>query len=398
MKLTVKNTESLKLPIGTPGKPGDHIEWDDDIPGFGIRSRSGGSRTWIFQYKLGDRQRRMKLGKYPAISAPAAREQAAKLHGKVTNGHDPAGDKAESKARSGDTFERCLKLYLERRRDDPKLRPVSYREIERHLDRNLKGLHGIRIDKIDRRAIALELANFGKGKPTQANRTRASLVKFLNWCAGEGFIDANPAMFTNKNPERPRERVLKDGELRTIWRALPDGDFGHIVKLLMLSGQRAREIGSLRWDEIDLERVIITLPPARTKNRRWHTIPISDPARAILEARPRSSRAFVFGSGQGGFSGWSKAKSQLDQKVKIAPWVVHDLRRAVSTGMNEIGIEPHVVEAVLNHISCSRGGVAGRYNKAEYEAQKTTALARWAEHLTAVVEGRKSNVTQLKRA
>jgi integrase len=397
VKLTVNATADLKLPAGKR----DHIEFDTDIAGFGIRLRDGGGkRAWVFQYKTGSRQRRMTFGTYPAMSVPKARERAAELHAEVKLGGDPAGAKAESQARSGETFEACMRLYLERRRNEGKLRSSSYGEIERHLTRNLKALHSLRIDKVDRRAIALELGRLTTAiGPVQANRTRGSLVKFMNWSAGEGFIDANPATFTNKNPEQPRDRVLVDAELRTIWLALPDGDFGDIIKLLALTGQRKREISDLRWDEVDLDRGIITLPPPRTKNGRWHTIPLSAPAAAILKARTRhADRHLIFGLGHRGFSGWTKAKLQLDEAVKLSAFTIHDLRRAVATGMNEIGVQPHIVEAILNHVSGSKSGVAGRYNRAAYEAEKTTALARWAEHLIAVVEGSESNVAPLKRA
>ena len=345
----------------------------------------------------------MVIGKATALALDRARALAAQLHAKVKLGSDPAGDKAESQARSGETFEACMKLYLERRRNEPKLRSSTYREIERHLVRNLKALHGLRIDKVDRRAIAIELARLTtETGPVQANRTRGSLVKFLNWCAGEGFIDANPATFTNKNPERGRDRVLTDAELRKIWSALPDGDFGEIVKLLALTAARANEIALLRWSEIDFERGVIALPASRTKNHRAHFIPIGATVRTILEARPQhDGRDFVFGRDRdqaSGFSGWSQSKRRLDAAVKIPAWVIHDIRRAVATGMGELGIQPHIVESVLGHVSGHKAGVAGRYNKSQYEADKTTALARWDQHIAAVLADKKTNVAPLKRA
>jgi integrase len=168
----------------------------------------------------------------------------------------------------------------------------------------------LRIDKIDRRAIALQLGRLtADSGPVQANRTRSSLVTFLTWCAGEGFIDANPATFTNKNPEQTRDRVLSEAELRKIWHAAPASDFGDIIRLLMLTAQREREISELAWHEIDFDRAVITLPPARVKNGRRHTIPLSDAAAEILKGRtPRPDRELVFGLGQGGFSNWGKAK------------------------------------------------------------------------------------------
>jgi integrase len=351
-----------------------------------LRLRDGGAR-WVFQYKIGTQHRRITFGRYPAMKVPAAREQAEKLHAQVKLGRDPAGEKAENQARAGETFQACMDIYLEKRRAEEELRPTTLSEIERHLTRNLKPLHGLRIDKLDRRAIATELSRLAtECGPVQANRTRASLVKFLNWCAGEGFIDANPAVFTNKNPEHPRERVLKIAELVEIWKALPDGDFGDILKLLMLTGQRRDEIADLEWDEVDLDGNLITLPPSRTKNRRRHTVPLSVAAKAILEPRDRN-RPLVFGRGQGGFSGWSQCKRRLDAKLATPPWTIHDLRRGVSTGLGDIGVQPHIVEAVLNHISGSKAGVAGIYNKAAYEKEKEEALTIWAARLVAAVDG-----------
>jgi integrase len=395
MKITVKSTERLQLP---PGKT-DLIIFDDALPGFGLRLRAGGSRSWVFQYQAGNRQRRMVIGKASALSLDKAREIAAQLHAKVKLGGDPAADKAESRAKAGETFEHCMTLYLKRRRAEGKLRPSTYGEIERHLTRNLKVLHPIPIQKLDRRAIAVELARLTEEGAVQANRTRGSLVKFLNWCAGEGFIDTNPAAFTNKNAEHARDRVLKDNELRKIWHALPEGDYRDIVRLLALTGARANEIARLRWSEIDLVRGAIIIPATRSKNRRAHLIPMTATVRAIIEARPRQDeRDLIFGHGQGGFAGWTKCKERLDAQLKIAPWVIHDLRRSVSTGMNEIGISPWVVEACLNHVSGFKAGVAGRYNHATLDGEKAAALARWDEHLMAVVEGRDTNIAPFKRA
>jgi integrase len=402
MKLSVRATETLKL---APGER-DRIVFDEVVPGWGLRLRESGKRYWVFQYSVPDATRKSKhatkritFGQYPAMPVAAAREQAEKYHAQVKLGGDPQQDKADTKARADETFEACLKLYLERRRTEGKLRASSYGEIERHLVKNLAPLHGLHIAKVDRRAIALELGRLTNDGPVQANRARASLVKFLNWCAGEGFIDANPAIFTNKNPEQERDRVLSDAELWKIWHALPGGDFGDIIKLLALTGQRRNEIAQLLWDEVDLDRAVITLPPARTKNRRQHTIPLAATAKRILTARWENrdpARALVFGIGQGGFSGWADSKTRLDDEIKLPPWVIHDLRRTVSTSMNELGVPPWIVELVLNHVSGHRGGVAGKYNRALLVAEKVDALVRWDAHVVAAVEGRDSNVTTLR--
>jgi integrase len=401
VKLTVDVAKNLKLP---PGKK-DHFEWDSEIAGFGYRLRDGGKRVWIYQYAVavgtGDQKkqktRRMTIGTYPAMLAPQARERARELHAEVKLGRDPAQVLGDDRARAGETFEACLKQYLEVRRKDGS-RPSTLVEIERHLVKNLAPLHGLHIAKIDRRAIAIELTRLTAIGPVQANRTRASLVKFLGWCAKEGFVDTNPAVHTNKNKERPRDRVLKDWELRKIWHALPEGDFGEIVTLLMLTGARADEIAELRWSEIDLDRGVIALPATRTKNRRAHIVPMSPSVHTILEGRIRQDgRDLIFGRGQRGFSGWSNCKRKLDEAVKLEPWIIHDLRRAAATGMGEIGVAPWIIEAVLNHVSGFRAGVSGVYNRSQLPAEKAAALARWDDHLMAVIDGRESNIATLRR-
>jgi integrase len=166
---------------------------------------------------------------------------------------------------------------------------------------------------------------------------------------------------------------------------------------LILTGQRREEIGGLRWSEIT--DAGIELPAERTKNAQAHTIPLSGPAHAIIRALPRhDGREFVFGRGEGGYSGWSRSKARLDERIAemnrqpLPGWTLHDLRRTAVTEMAEIGIQPHVIEAVINHISGHKGGVAGIYNKASYTGEKTTALARWADHVLSVVEGRERKV------
>jgi integrase len=188
--------------------------------------------------------------------------------------------------------------------------------------------------------------------------------------------------------------VLTQAELAELWAALPEGDFGEIVRLLILSGQRREEIGGLRWSEVDLDRGLIVLPPERTKNLRQHEVPLSTQARAIIERQPkRKGRDFIFGIGKAGFSGWSKSKERLDQallrkrrerdrRAKPLPsWRLHDLRRTAATQMAELSVLPHIVEVALNHVSGHKAGVAGIYNRARYEGEMRDALQKWADHV-----------------
>jgi integrase len=158
----------------------------------------------------------------------------------------------------------------------------------------------------------------------------------------------------------------------------------------MCSGQRAAEIAGLRWSEIAGDQIV--LPPERVKNSRQHTIPITTAMRAILDARPRRpGRDLIFGRRfDAPLRGWGVLKAALDQRIgtAVAPWVHHDLRRTCATHLGELGIPPHIVSAILNHVSDFRGGVHGVYDHSNLEQQKRHALTAWNERLLAIVEGR----------
>jgi integrase len=318
----------------------------------------------------------------------------------VRLGEDPGGQKIESRARAVETFGSVLKPYLMHKKAGLKAR--TYQEVERHLLVHAKRLHGLQVAAVDRRTVAALLAELAANSgPALADSVRALLSAFFSWAMKEGLCDSNSVIGTNKAAAKgARDRVLTDHELAAIWDALGTTNYGDIVRLLALTGQRRDEIGGLRWSEVDLDKAVIALPAARTKNGRPHDIPLSAEALAILKARPRlAGRGYVFGAN--GFAGWSNCKRELDARITsngaIPPWRLHDLRRTVSTKMHdELGIQPHIVEAVLNHVSGHKGGVAGTYNQALYAKQKAIALARWAEHLAAIVSGKHSKVVSIK--
>jgi integrase len=273
------------------------------------------------------------------------------------------------------------------------MRERSFKQIVRHLEKHAAPLLRLPIDVIDQRAIAGRLGSIEESSgAVTANRVRSTMSAMFGWAMREGLAQANPVASTNKRSERPRDRVLRDAELRLIWQALNGtGQYGAIVKLLMLTGQRMSEITGLRWNEIDFDRGIISLPGERTKNARPHDVPMAPTVRALLQAQPKvEGRDLVFGKGGGPFSGHPKRKEMLDARLAelgppLSPWVHHDLRRSVATGMADIGIQPHIIEAVLNHVSGHKGGVAGIYNRASYAKEKAEALARWDAHVASIV-------------
>jgi integrase len=397
MKLTKAAISRFKIPAGKS----EHIEFDDDMAGFGLRVRAGGKvehRTFIAQYKIGAKHRRITLGNVDKVELEDARKRAKKIFGKVANGEDPANEKAEARKTASHTFDATITKYLEARIGA--MKPRSYAETKRHLETQWKPLHGLALGSIGRANVAAEAGKIAKHSgPVAANRARASLSAFYRWAIGEGLCEENPVTGTNKQEESgPRERSLSDKEAATVWLAAPDTDYGRIVRLILLTGCRRTELGSLRWSEIDKEARTLTLPPERTKNGQAHVVPLSDPALAVLKAvTRREGRDLVFGSGEAGYSGWSKSKTALDMVAKLKEdWTLHDLRRTVRTGLGTLGVQPHVAEAVLNHLPPK---LIRTYDRNTYAAEKKAALDLWAGHLmVAIAKATGANVTALREA
>jgi integrase len=390
MKLSQANITRLTLPAGKS----DAIFFDDEVPGFGLRVREGGARTFVVQYSLGGRQRRMTIGSPKILDTAKARQTARNLLAKARLGQDPAAERTAARARaSDDPLGILIGRFLARQQG--RLRPRSYSDARRYLEVYCKPLHVLHPARISRADVAARLGKIAaEHGPVSADRARATLSAFFAWAIGEGLCDVNPVTGTNKHFDglKSRDRVLTDGELAVIWQALPDSDYGAIVRLLILTGQRREEIGALRWPEVDFEQRVILLPATRTKNGRPHEVPLSGPALAILKSRPaHAGRDLVFGDTPrtdkeaSGFQGWSKCKAALDKQTPgIGAWRLHDVRRTVATRMAELGVQPHVVEAVLNHVSGHKAGVAGVYNRSSYATEKREALDFWGKHVEAL--------------
>jgi integrase len=392
MKLTTATVQKLKLSAGAA----DKIFFDDGLSGFGLRLRDGGKRTWIAQYRVGTKQRRVTLGTVENLDAPAARQRAKDVLSKVHLGGDPQTEKAERRAQASVTLGAMVERYLvERAAKRLKLR--SFQEVERHLTKHWSALADLPIRNVARCNVAAQLGRIaGDSGPFASNRARAALSALFSWAIGEGLADANPVIGTNKaTDEVSRDRVLTDEELSLVWRLAGNGDYGAILRLLVLTGQRREEVGGMLWSEIDTEGALWRVGADRTKNGLAHDVPLSTPALAVLEGLGRrEERDFVFGAGEGAFQGWSNAKTALDGRASaalgrtIAPWRLHDIRRTVATRLADLGVLPHVIEAVLNHVSGHKAGVAGVYNRSAYASEKCDALTRWGDHVSMLVEGK----------
>lgn len=327
------------------------------------------------------------------------RKAARKHRVAIDDNRDPAAEKATKKAASALVLSSVIDDYLTVR--SRALKPRSLYEVTRHLRKDWKPLHGLALNAITRDVIAAHQRKIAERGAAAANRARSSLSAMFGWAVGEGLCDANPVIGMNKIAEAAsRDRVLSDAELVKIWKATAGKSSYHsIVRLLMLTGQRREEIGALRWSEFNRDEALIELPKERAKNGRAHTVPLSDSAMDVLDGVvQRDGRDLVFGEGTGGWGAWSRGKKDLDAAVKIKDWTLHDLRRTAATRMADLGVLPHVIEAVLNHVSGHQGGVAGIYNRSTYAKEKREALEVWATHIkTIVAQSEGANVVAMKK-
>jgi integrase len=350
--------------------------WDDRVIGFGARRQTKGVFYYL-RYRRNGSQIMKSIGRHGSPWTPdTARNEALRLLGSLVGGDDPFAQSLTSEG-----FGAEVERYLERKQAGLKL--GSFEEIKRFLTRHCAPLAKLRLTDIDRRTIALVLAEIERTRgPVARNRARSALNGFFAWAITEGLLETNPVEGTAKvNEGGSRERVLTQDELRQLWQALGTGRFADVVRLLLLTGQRRNEIGALQWGEVDLAHKLIALPPARTKNKRKHELPLSRQALAIVERQPRRNSSPYLFSDVTGFKNWDAAKVRLDARLRIGDWRLHDLRRTAATGMAELGVQPHIIEAVLNHISGHKGGVAGIYNRAKYSEEMRSALQRWADHI-----------------
>jgi integrase len=360
--------------------------WDSSCPGLGVRALASGKRTWIFQYRdEHGRTRRLKLGSVSAIDLDEARVTARRKAANVAQGGNPSLDRRNQRA-AGTVLE-VIDAYLPYA--ESRQRSRTYAETKRHLRQHAKPIHHERIEAATRRDISALLERIKeRSGPYAANRVRASLHAMWVWGLKTGRIetDRNPVTHTIRNPERTRERVLSNGELRRIWAATnDDSDYSRIVRLCLLTGCRREEMGSLRWNEIHGDRII--LHRNRMKGGTTHEIALLPMISTTLPFRPTPPREFAFGADDTGFSGWSKCKTALDRRLdntgdKLVPWSLHDLRRTFSTRLHDDGIAPMTIEALLAH---KQQGVAAVYNRASFWSAKRAALTRWHEMLTDIL-------------
>ncbi len=371
-KLTPKLLDNL------PPAEGKRYEVRDELlSGLHVRVSNAGGKVWYLATRVDEKPKRIKLGTYPVLSLKDAREKAQTLLRDIQLGtfQQREVEPAPPVLTLGGIIPQFITRHAQRHTKD-------WKGTQSILMR-MSGLHAIPINSIKRGDVTRELerliSDIGAkgGKGTRANRGLAAIKKLYTWCVDQGIVEISPVVGL-KPPikEESRDRVLTDNEIIAYWNGCeaegyPFEQFG---KLLLLTGQRRNEIASMRWSEIDLQRGTLTLKAERTKNGSAHIVPLSRQALDILRSIPRFlGSEYVFTStGKTPISGFGRFKDRLDIFVGLEAenWRFHDVRRTAATNMAILKVQPHIIEAVLNHKSGIVSGVASIYNRHAYFDEK----------------------------
>jgi integrase len=380
--------------------------FDSKTPGLALRV-SASRRAWSFFFTSprDGKRARMALGTYPALGLAEARTRATEARGLVHSGTDPR-EAMTPQGAAEITVAALAELYLA---SPEKAALRSVKEIERRLRRNALPIIGaIKAAKLTRRDMRNVLDPVTqRGAAIQAELTFKDVRALLRWAVKEEYLDSNPIAGMDKpSGSTPRERVLSDDEIRTLWLGLPamlprSPSCQRIIKLILATGQRSGEVAGIKRSELDLTRKLWSLAGERVKNGHPHTVPLSDLAIKIVRealADIDDDDRFLF---PGEIDGNSLTSQTLARSIGrahetdddrphgrfgIEPWSAHDLRRTALNGLARLGVSPHVIAHVANHRSLTKSGVTfAHYVMHSYEGEKRSALDLWAEQLEAII-------------
>lgn len=404
-----KLTDAKLLALKPPASGQAEVS-DSDVPGLRVRIGTSGTKTFILRKRAAGKLTNITLGRYgPRFTLAQARKKARALISDLEAGKAPPAPAKHSGGTAG-TIRALVPLYLASKKD---LR--SHAEIERVLNNRVLPVLGDRFaDSVTRGEITAFIDGIADRAPVMARAVHAQLSAFYSWALPRlDRLETNPCRDAGR-PDKPkaRDRVLTDAELRALWQVAEAEarPWGPGLKLLMLTGARKSEVFDADRSEFDLKAKEWVIPAERAKNGSPHIVPLSAAAVGVLKAvpiDPKSTKLFpAAGNAERSPGGFSKAQNRfrkgMDERLEREAgdyWTLHDIRRTVATGLQRIGVRFEVTEAILNHVSGAKGGVAGVYQRHDWKAEKRTALDAWARELDRIVTGKKAaNVIRLRSA
>ena len=330
VKLTDRKLQSFKP------KAKQYYVSDVDTPGLCVRVCATGPKTFclLARFPGSPFLKRRRLGEYPSLSLADARDKARDWKRLLGQGQDPTREEEKRRRaelrKQSHLFEAAEEYFADIKRRG--LRRA--REVESEMRREFKLWIRRPVADIDRADVLALVEAVAKRSPWQAHHMLSYASRFFNWAIERGIYGLKSSPCERIRPSRligrkePRQRVLDDDEIQALWTACTDYPFGSFVRMLLLTGQRRTEVAGMRWSEIDLHRKVWTIPAARMKAGAAHVVPLTAPVIELLEGLPRFQRGdCVFSATMGAkpINGFSKYKARLDARVKIAPWVLHDI-------------------------------------------------------------------------
>ena len=357
--------------------------WDVSPKNFGVRVSGAGRKTFIVRYRSAGRYRRMSLGVYPTVSLADARRHAREVLGEVARNDDPA--QVRQDARRAPSFEALAVLCLEKH---ARVRKRSWRQDRRVIENELlprwRTSRASEIRRRDVRELVEAIAE--RPAPIAANRIRALISKIFNFGISREMVEFNPcAQLERPAPERRRDRVLMEAEIRRFWTALDHEpvEIAAAFRLRLVTAQRGVEVHNARWADVALGTRWWTVPASDAKNGLPHRVPLSDLAVDILtELRDRSgsyaaASSYVLAGARG-----PKQRAAVSRRFGLEDFRGHDLRRTAASRMASAGVPRLVIGKVLNHCE---PGVTAVYDRHSYDAEKREALDIWCRCLKSIL-------------
>jgi integrase len=402
VKLTARNVATLPA-VGDVRT--DYM--DADLTGFALRVSPSGARTYAVVYRNGDgAQRRFTIGDARRLSLADARDIARRVLADVVKGKDPQDEKlstrvAARRRREAPTFAALAQRFLDE--SAGRLRPNTLNAWRWILRSEIApSLGRLRPDQVRRADVREVIERIASDRPTYANRVFELVRRVFSWAVEKDVLETSPCVGLKKPaPEGKRDRVLSADELRRVWAAAEaEGMIGQAVKLLLLTGTRRDEVLGARWDEFDFDARLWRLPASRSKTAERRTLPLSSGALAVLETLRGTTRSstWLFPSPRtsGPLRLVAKAQKRLLAQSRTSGWVWHDLRRTVRTRLAEMGVAPHIAQAILGH---ALPRIEGTYNRYEPVPEMRAALEAWSDRLSSLLAGqtRRAQVIPLAR-
>jgi integrase len=413
LKITKREIDRLrKQATDTNGVP--LTLWDSDLKGFGCRISTSGKVSWTICKRLGAGGSKAKrvwhaYGDLETMTLDDAKAHALGLLNDTRKGIDLADRKrqqrhAEHTAYASGKLKDVFEAYHKRKSE-----PGRYwGEINRLFNVEIMPVLGkdTILANITKRDIRSLIENKEDSSPAVARFMFAALRPLFKWAIERELVTVSPMEgLTAPKTNGARDRVLSDSELTLVWKATGEMPypFGPFYRLLILTAQRRDEVSGMQWSELDLDKGTWIIPKERTKNRREHLVHLAPMAIEVLKGVTKLNSPYVFTKTlTTPISGYSHAKRDLDALINpsILSWRIHDLRRTAASGMAMLGLPPHIVERVLNHISGATGGLVGVYQRHEYVEERKKAVLAWSNYVATIINGvpLTSNVIPIRTA